>query len=1208
MEVAKVRDADLALLLRATMEIDLATRRDAEQRVEQLKSLPGFAIALCRLTLDQIANPSEVRQLAAVLLKQFVKRHWDTDADDGGGWADAGDEDGTAPNAGEAPEIVICEEEKAAVRAALPSGLTDPSTRIRTALSMAIASIAECDWPERWPSLMRELIAPLQASTAESAGGRGAAAASSTPSAAVAGSLRCLELCAAELQEEHIEEALATLMPLLLTMVAGPNPPPRRERARAVRVLHRLLERLCMLSSGDDPSVRKLQKGPLASWAAAALAELGRSAASPTLGAEWSLELALLRLLRLMTCSLPRAIVPHASAVLPPLGALLLRALRALEEGMYDGDTGSAVTAEGAYDSDGGGVDVAALASGLLDLLTAMAAASKLYRLLEPVLADVFHCVIGMAQIDPESEAQWEGDTSQYLQDEDPDSFAVTPRVAAQQAVDELLDAYGKRAAPALVKAISMRLEQAHQMRAHSMAQWWRLREAALATLALAAPLLGQMARRAARRGEQPLVAPEQLLNELLLPDAADDQPALLRARSLCAAARFSPHLSADGTRLLIAACGTALAPSQPVQLRLAACRALSDVCEAAESSQSGKGDDRAAVLAASASELLTPIVSLLSLPSEDAVLLSLETTSSLLRTNPELAAAAESWLAPLLLQLWSARSTEHLVTSAVVQVIRSLAESPRALPGLASRLLPAIAEVFQLQLRADSEHAARVAACSPAAGPTTTTTQGGEEEEDPGAAIDPLRPALELLSNVVLHPSTLDRTEANASLLQRVCTGVLPLLLQAMSSAREPELIRAGCGCLARMVRRGALRGDGRAGSTGDESSAMLTQWQMTLLTMLRPSGAEADHLADGVVPLVGKLILYAPHCLQGQGEGLVGAMVAWLGRARLLGLVQEILLVLSRVVHSPVLGPAYLVDRLSRLPDMRRPGALATLQGGEYGTSALPFVIRTWTETASEVLHPYTRRAILAALFELVSPRFPDLCSLPTAVESTRGLTGAARTTRSGARRGQQQIPSSGGPVSSAQIPLVVRTFQLSTRTIMAVRGGLDGGEGRRAAGRGQRRGGHGGRDQNDDDDDDEEEEEEEEGEEESVEEGEEEGEDEDFEGSLANGEGLSRSKGRPSPFVPADSVSMFNLSELLDDGSGEEDESDAGSDDDLHGAADHFETALDPLCRLDLGQCAAEYNQSLRDALGEQQFGQLCGSLADERERTAARGTSH
>ena len=138
----------------------------------------------------------------------------------------------------------------------------------------------------------------------------------------MAGALRCLELCATELQEEHLGEALSTLMPLLLSLVAEANPTPRREQTRAVRVLHKLLERLCALSTGDEPAVRKLQKGPLATWAATALAALGRSAMEPA-PSEWSLELAWVRLLRLLVSSLPRALGPHASALLQPFGALL---------------------------------------------------------------------------------------------------------------------------------------------------------------------------------------------------------------------------------------------------------------------------------------------------------------------------------------------------------------------------------------------------------------------------------------------------------------------------------------------------------------------------------------------------------------------------------------------------------------------------------------------------------------------------------------------------------------------------------------------------------------------------------------------------------------------------------------------------------------------------------------------------------------------
>ena len=57
-----------------------------------------------------------------------------------------------------------------------------------------------------------------------------------------------------------------------------------------------------------------------------------------------------------------------------------------------------------------------------------LAASSKFYKLVEPALPDVVHAAIGLMQIPPESEAQWECDLAQYLQDEDPDSFGMHRR------------------------------------------------------------------------------------------------------------------------------------------------------------------------------------------------------------------------------------------------------------------------------------------------------------------------------------------------------------------------------------------------------------------------------------------------------------------------------------------------------------------------------------------------------------------------------------------------------------------------------------------------------------------------------------------------------------------------------------------------------------------------------------------------------------
>lgn len=47
---------------------------------------------------------------------------------------------------------------QAAIKELLPAALEDPHGKIRTAVGMAIASIANWDWPEEWPGLMGYLL------------------------------------------------------------------------------------------------------------------------------------------------------------------------------------------------------------------------------------------------------------------------------------------------------------------------------------------------------------------------------------------------------------------------------------------------------------------------------------------------------------------------------------------------------------------------------------------------------------------------------------------------------------------------------------------------------------------------------------------------------------------------------------------------------------------------------------------------------------------------------------------------------------------------------------------------------------------------------------------------------------------------------------------------------------------------------------------
>ena len=160
---------------------------------------PGFGLGLARVALGAAEDDVGTRQLAAVVLKKYVKEHWQGE--------------------GRFFPPQTSDEEKAAVRELLPAGLADPTPKIRTAIAMAVASVAAWDWPHQWPTLTTVLIGAVREGRSE---------------ASVLGALRCLAMiCATSTRRGPAR---------------GPEPPPelhpvsarrfrlaRREASRAAK-------------------------------------------------------------------------------------------------------------------------------------------------------------------------------------------------------------------------------------------------------------------------------------------------------------------------------------------------------------------------------------------------------------------------------------------------------------------------------------------------------------------------------------------------------------------------------------------------------------------------------------------------------------------------------------------------------------------------------------------------------------------------------------------------------------------------------------------------------------------------------------------------------------------------------------------------------------------------------------------------------------
>ncbi|POI32258.1 hypothetical protein CIB84_003990, partial [Bambusicola thoracicus] len=100
-----------------------------------------FGVHLAELTVDP-QGALAIRQLASVILKQYVETHWCSQSEK------------FRP-----PETT--ERAKVAIRELLPNGLRESISKVRSSVAYAVSAIAHWDWPEAWPELFNLLMEML---------------------------------------------------------------------------------------------------------------------------------------------------------------------------------------------------------------------------------------------------------------------------------------------------------------------------------------------------------------------------------------------------------------------------------------------------------------------------------------------------------------------------------------------------------------------------------------------------------------------------------------------------------------------------------------------------------------------------------------------------------------------------------------------------------------------------------------------------------------------------------------------------------------------------------------------------------------------------------------------------------------------------------------------------------------------------------------
>ncbi|TIA84907.1 hypothetical protein E3P99_04112 [Wallemia hederae] len=638
---------DLATVLLGSLSPDTAQRQAAESQLEISQPDPNFPLALTEL-ISNLENPIHTHlniqankrfYSAGIILRKYVNERWSP-------FFVAFK--GSPPP----PEI------KDVIRQRLTALLSTPHKQIRTACAYALASIASCDYPEQYPSLLHDLAALIQQGHRDG----------------VHGAMRVLlDFVKADLTETQLVPVTQELLPLLLQILSTPTYADST-RGLTVAVLRQCILTLEMVKSTYPDAVKETVNTVIPVWIDAFIQLLQAPPQNET-KSQWGIRFEIIKTLSsifstfksLITTnnkieSLTRILIDHLASLLPIFH----------DRQVYD--THAFEQQDGEEDDDGATVEE--LICPIVDLLTGFANNKHTKGTIEQAIPVLVRLSLEWGQMTVEDEDTWVSDPNAFVDDEDDETENYSLRIATHDLLGVLLDRYPTLTAKSLGPVTAELLSASQSASQEGKQYWWKPIEAALAAIGNLSNQLGDEDNEAAEHFDlvglcQSVVT--QFVN-------ARDSP-FLQGRAFVFASKFASNLPTDLASAFVNAAATILDQAEAgVAVKVSAVRAIRNFANSLDDELVGP----------KAMQILSSIVPLLAHTTESTLGLLIEAVDSVLGTLDTTALSTELvvQLASVVLPVWEKNVNDPLLSSQLddlfVTLSKSGAASHSALVGVA--------------------------------------------------------------------------------------------------------------------------------------------------------------------------------------------------------------------------------------------------------------------------------------------------------------------------------------------------------------------------------------------------------------------------------------------------------------------------------------------------------------------------------------------
>ncbi|XP_034199345.1 importin-9 isoform X2 [Prunus dulcis] len=623
--------------LSATLDPNHEVRSFAEASLNQASLQPGFGSALSKVAANR-ELPLGLRQLAAVLLKQFIKKHWHE-----------------AEEAFEHP--AVSSDEKAVVRRLLLLSLDDSHRKICTAISMAVASIAVYDWPEVWPDLLPYLMKLINDQTNMNG---------------IHGALRCLALLSVDLDDTVVPTLVPALFPCLLKIVSSPEMYDKYLRTKALSIIYSCISMLGVMSGVYKTETSALIVPMVKPW----MDQFSKILNHPLQSEDphdWSIRTEVLKCLNQFVQNFPSLIESEFMIIVGPLWQTFMTSLGVYVRSSIEGTEDPF---DGRYDSDGAEKSLDSFVVQLFEFLLTIVGSAKLVKVIMNNVEELTYYTIAFLQITEQQVHTWSMDANQFVADEDDVTYSC--RVSGALLLEEVVNSCGTEGIRAIIEAAKKRFSESQREKDAGSPIWWRIREATLFALASLSEQLLE-----AEDSELTRVGSGNLLEQIITEDIGLDvhQYPFLYSRIFSSVAKFSSVISHGVLEHFLYAAIKAISMDVPSPVKVGACRALSELLP----------ETNKVIIHPHLMSLFQSLSDLLNQASDETLHLVLETLQEAIKAGYELSASIEPIISPVVLNMWASHISDPFICIDAIEVMETLKNAPGCIRPLVSRVLPYI-------------------------------------------------------------------------------------------------------------------------------------------------------------------------------------------------------------------------------------------------------------------------------------------------------------------------------------------------------------------------------------------------------------------------------------------------------------------------------------------------------------------------------------